>query len=124
VQPVLGMGEAARYALEVGMERGGVGREELATTLRGKTGRAERNSRARPRQRTGGYRNDRGERWDATELSKLLRTTGINTSASLARLRGDRYGREKRGRPRLAALSPHYYNTEEEIDPRGGTCAP
>jgi selenocysteine lyase/cysteine desulfurase len=52
--------------------------------------------------------------WDATELSKLLRTTGINTSASLrayAVIDMD----EKRAASALR-LSPHYYNTEEEID--------
>jgi len=52
--------------------------------------------------------------WDATELSKLLRTRGINTSASLrayAVIDMD----EKRAATALR-LSPHYYNTEEELD--------
>jgi len=52
--------------------------------------------------------------WDATELSKLLRTRGINTSASLrayAVIDMD----EKRAASALR-LSPHYYNTEEEIE--------
>jgi len=111
---VLGMGEAARYALEVGMERGGRRARELATTLRGKLGGLN------------GIRVlDRGSElaaivtievsgWDATELSKLLRTTGINSSASLrayAVIDMD----EKRAASALR-LSPHYYNTEEEID--------
>ena len=111
---VLGMGEAARYALEVGLERGGRRARELATTLRGKLGGLN------------GIRVlDRGSElaaivtievsgWDATELSKLLRTTGINTSASLrayAVIDMD----EKRAASALR-LSPHYYNTEEEID--------
>src|SRR5258708_38550570 len=112
---VLGMGEAARYALEVGVERGGRRARELATTLRGKLGGLN------------GIRVlDRGSElaaivtievsgWDATELSKLLRTTGINSSASLrayAVIDMD----EKRAASALR-LSPHYYNTEEEIDP-------
>jgi selenocysteine lyase/cysteine desulfurase len=52
--------------------------------------------------------------WDATELSKLLRTRGINSSASLrayAVIDMD----EKRAVSALR-FSPHYYNTEEEID--------
>jgi len=52
--------------------------------------------------------------WDATELSKLLRTRGINSAASLrayAVIDMD----EKQAASALR-LSPHYYNTEEEID--------
>jgi selenocysteine lyase/cysteine desulfurase len=111
---VLGLGEAARYALEVGVERGGRRARELAATLRGKLNGLN------------GIRVlDRGRElaalvtievpgWDATELSKLLRTRGINTSASLrayAVIDMD----EKRAASALR-LSPHYYNTEEEID--------
>jgi selenocysteine lyase/cysteine desulfurase len=51
--------------------------------------------------------------WDATELSKLLRKHGINTSASLrayAVIDMD----EKRAASALR-LSPHYYNTEDEL---------
>src|ERR1700724_929656 len=111
---VLGLGEAARYALEVGVERGGARARELAATLRRKLSEG------------GGIRVlDRGSelaaivtievaRWDATELSKLLRERGINSSASLrayAVIDMD----EKRAASALR-LSPHYYNTEEEID--------
>jgi selenocysteine lyase/cysteine desulfurase len=111
---VLGLGEAARYALEVGVERGGRRARELAATLRRKLSGLN------------GIRVlDRGSElaaivtievagWDATELSKLLRTRGINSSASLrayAVIDMD----EKRAVSALR-LSPHYYNTEEEID--------
>jgi selenocysteine lyase/cysteine desulfurase len=111
---VLGLGEAARYALEVGVERGGRRARELAATLRGKLSGLN------------GIRVlDRGSElaaivtievagWDATELSKLLRTRGINSSASLrayAVIDMD----EKRAVSALR-FSPHYYNTEEEID--------
>src|SRR5580704_11575728 len=80
---VLGLGEAARYALEVGVERGGRRARELAATLRGNLSGLN------------GIRVlDRGSElaaivtsevagWDATELSNLLRKRGINTSASL-----------------------------------------
>jgi selenocysteine lyase/cysteine desulfurase len=111
---VLGLGEAARYALEVGVERGGRRARDLAAMLRGKLSGLS------------GIRVlDRGLElaaivtvevpgWDATDLSKLLRTKGINTSASLrayAVIDMD----EKRAASALR-LSPHYYNTEEEID--------
>jgi selenocysteine lyase/cysteine desulfurase len=111
---VLGLGEAARYALGVGVERGGLRARELAAALRSKLGGV------------GGIRVlDRGRDlaaivtievagWDARELSKLLRTRGINTSASLrayAVIDMD----EKRAATALR-LSPHYYNTEEELD--------
>jgi selenocysteine lyase/cysteine desulfurase len=111
---VLGLGEAARYALEVGVQRGGRRARELAKTLRDKLSALA------------GIRVlDRGSElaaivtievagWDATELSKLLRGRGINTSASLrayAVIDMD----EKRAASALR-LSPHYYNTEEETD--------
>src|SRR5579864_6693757 len=111
---VLGLGEAARYALDVGLERGGRRARDLAATLRSRLSGI------------GGIRVlDRGkdlaaivtigvEGWDARELSKLLRTHGINTSASLrayAVIDMD----EKHAATALR-LSPHYYNTEEELD--------
>ena len=110
---VLGLGEAARYALDVGVERGGGRARQLAAHLRDKL-------RAVPGVRV----LDRGKElaaivtievvgWDATELSKLLRTRGINTSASLrayAVIDMD----EKRAASALR-LSPHYYNTEDEL---------
>jgi selenocysteine lyase/cysteine desulfurase len=111
---VLGLGEAARYALTLGLERGGRRARQLAATLRGKLSALS------------GIRVlDRGKElaaivtievagWDSRELSKLLRARGINTSASLreyAVIDMD----EKRAATALR-LSPHYYNTEEEVD--------
>jgi selenocysteine lyase/cysteine desulfurase len=111
---LLGLGEAARYALGIGVEQGGRRARELAALLRRKLAELD------------GIRVlDRGTElaalvtidvagWDATELSKLLRTRGINTSASLrayAVIDMD----EKRVSSALR-LSPHYYNSEEEIE--------
>jgi selenocysteine lyase/cysteine desulfurase len=111
---VLGMGEAARYALDVGVERGGRRARDLAATLRRKLTELR------------GIRVlDRGSElaaivtievagWDATELSKLLRTRGINTSASLRA-----YAVIDMDEKRVASalrLSPHYYNTESEVE--------
>ena len=111
---VLGLGEAVRYALAVGVERGGRRARDLAASLRSKLSGLP------------GVRVlDRGRElaaivtievrgWDAQELSQLLRQRRINTSASLrayAVIDMD----EKRAATALR-LSPHYYNTEQEID--------
>ena len=111
---VLGLGEAARYALHVGIDRGGERARQLAAVLREKL-------KAVPGVRV----LDRGNQlaaivtiafagWDATELSERLRKRGINTSASLrayAVIDMD----EKRASSALR-LSPHYYNTEDELN--------
>src|SRR5437016_3054929 len=111
---VLGLGEAARYAARVGVERGGHRARELASLLRSKLS-------AIP-----GFRIlDRGKElaaivtvevpgWHAPDVVKALRGRGINTSATLrdyAVIDMD----EKRASSALR-ISPHYYNTEVELD--------
>jgi selenocysteine lyase/cysteine desulfurase len=111
---VLGLGEAARYAAQVGIERGGRRARELAAALRTKLSAAP------------GFRIlDRGTElaaivtvdvagWSAPDLVDALRQRGINTSASLreyAVIDMD----EKRAASALR-ISPHYYNTEAELD--------
>jgi selenocysteine lyase/cysteine desulfurase len=110
---VLGLGEAARYALEVGIERGGSRARMLAAALRSQL-------MALPGCRV----LDRGKECAAivtVELSGLrgpdmarrLRERGINTSASLRE-----YAvidmEEKRVSSALR-ISPHYFNTEAEL---------
>ncbi|HKO05130.1 MAG TPA: aminotransferase class V-fold PLP-dependent enzyme [Candidatus Acidoferrales bacterium] len=110
---VLGLGEAARYALEVGIEQGGRRARELAADLR---------ARLAP---LPGYRVlDRGAELaalvtvevpghSAPDLVSLLRRQRINTSASLRE-----YAVIDMDQKRAASalrISPHYYNTEEEI---------
>jgi selenocysteine lyase/cysteine desulfurase len=111
---VLGLGEAARYALAVGVQRGGRRARELAATLRGKlSGLAGIRVLDRGKELAAIVTIEVGG-WDAGELSKLLRTRGVNSSASLrayAVIDMD----EKRAATALR-LSPHYYNTEEEVD--------
>jgi selenocysteine lyase/cysteine desulfurase len=111
---VLGLGEAARYALSVGVDRGGRRARDLAASLRTKLA-------ALPGCRV----LDRGKDlaaivtvdvsgWDASALVTALRRRGINTSASLrayAVIDMD----EKNANSALR-LSPHYYNTEAELD--------
>lgn len=111
---ILGLGEAGRYALEVGVERGGKRARGLAASLRSKLSELP------------GIRVlDRGEElaaivtlqmagWDATELSKLLRTQGVNSAASLRVYAV--IDMDEKGVGSALRLSPHYYNTEEEID--------
>jgi selenocysteine lyase/cysteine desulfurase len=104
---VLGMGEAARYALEVGIEGGGGRAIGLARTLRDKLG-------ALPGVRLA----DRGRRlcaivtaelagMDASSAVLRLRQLGINTSAAT---------REDGSPVPVLRISPHYYNTQAEVD--------
>jgi selenocysteine lyase/cysteine desulfurase len=104
---VLGMGEAARYALEVGIEEGGSRAIAHGQTLRERLG-------ALPGVRIA----DRGRRlcaivtaelsgWDATAAVLRLRQIGINTSAST----------HEDGSPvPVLRMSSHYYNSREEVD--------
>src|SRR6266478_4230088 len=111
---VLGLGEAARYALEVGVERGGRRARELAATLRSKLSGLSGIRVLDIGKELAAIVTIETAGWDARELSKLLRTRGINSSASLrayAVIDMD----EKRAATALR-LSPHYYNTEEELD--------
>ncbi len=111
---LLGLGEAARYALSVDVSRGGRRARELAATLRGKLA-------ALP-----GYRVlDRGKDlaaivtaevsgWNAPALVTALRQRSINTSASIGAHAVIDMA-EKNAQSALR-MSPHYYNTEAELD--------
>jgi selenocysteine lyase/cysteine desulfurase len=111
---VLGLGEAARYAISVGVDRVGRRARELAAALRTKLA-------AIPRYRV----LDRGKElaaivtaevhgWDAPALVNALRLRGINTSASLHAYAVIDMA-EKNANSALR-ISPHYYNTEAELD--------
>jgi selenocysteine lyase/cysteine desulfurase len=111
---VLGLGEAARYALSIDVSRGGRRARELAAALRAKL-------IALPEYRV----LDRGKDlaaivtaevpgWDAPTLVSALRQRGINTSASLGAYAVIDMA-EKNVRSALR-ISPHYYNTEAELD--------
>ncbi|HVT16545.1 MAG TPA: aminotransferase class V-fold PLP-dependent enzyme [Thermoanaerobaculia bacterium] len=111
---VLGLGEAARYAREAGIERGGQRALALATY-----------ARERLAEVPGLLLMDRGERlcaivtvavngWSGAAAVGRLREAGINASAT------DPGGGPPRGpgedAQSLVRLSPHYYNTRAEID--------
>lgn len=111
---VLGLGEAARYALEVGIEATGARAAELAAEVREKTG-------ALPGVRVA----DRGAHLcaiasvevtgrDAEDLGLRLRQAGVNVHVSL-KGEGPKNAPEAGATPVLR-ISPHYYNTREEID--------
>jgi selenocysteine lyase/cysteine desulfurase len=111
---VLGLGAAARYARDVGVELGGRRASELAASLRVDLAGID------------GVRVlDRGREQcaivtfdvrgcDATDLVAELSRRGINSTSSLRW-----YGLidfTAKGTTSAVRLSPHYYNTEEEID--------
>ena len=111
---VLGLGAAARYARDVGVEAGGRRASSLAATLRRELAAID------------GVRVlDRGREqcaivtldvrgWNATDLVNELVRRGINTTASLRW-----YGLidfTSKGTTSALRISPHYYNTEQEID--------
>jgi selenocysteine lyase/cysteine desulfurase len=111
---VLGLGAAARYAGAVG-EAGGRRAIDLAARVR-----------ARLAEVPGVILRDRGPRlcaivtaqipgWPrAADLVRRLRRSGINTSASISG-RGPFNAPGAEGAS-IVRLSPHYYNTEDEID--------
>jgi selenocysteine lyase/cysteine desulfurase len=110
---VLGLGEAARYAGQVGVARAGALAADLASY-----------ARARLAELPGVRVHDRGARLCAIataeiagrggdEVKDALRAAGVNVSSAIAGpgpINPDRTG------PNLVRISPHYYNTREEID--------
>ena len=111
---VLGLGAAARYALDVGIDRAGARAFGLAARLRQKLAELPG-----ARVLDGGRKQcaivtvsfaDR----DARTIVRDLRSRGINTAASL-RWYGLLDFPEKQVDSALR-ISPHYYNTEEEVD--------
>lgn len=111
---VLGLGEAARYAVDVGVESGGARAHGLAAALR----RAcERLPGARVLDRgthLGAIVTVAFDDIDAADIVRALRRRGINTSASRREYAVIDMA-EKRAATAIR-LSPHYYNTDQEID--------
>jgi selenocysteine lyase/cysteine desulfurase len=111
---VLGLGAAARYALDIGLADGSPRSLELGAYIRD-----------RLREMPGVEVADRGAQvcaivtaeargWDASPLVEGLRRAGVNTSAA-NRGGGPILRLDEERRP-LLRISPHYYNTRDEID--------
>ena len=110
---VVGLGEAARYALEVGIERAGERARSLAGSIREKL-----------RHRPGVRVLDQGEQLAAIVTAEIagapapqlvlrLRELGINTSAAL---REDAViDMEAKRAASVLRISPHYFNTEADL---------
>jgi selenocysteine lyase/cysteine desulfurase len=111
---VLGLGAAARYAATVGVETGGRRAATLAISLRERLAAMDGvRVLDRGRERCAIVTIDVAGR-DATELVEAFRARGINTTASLRW-----YGLidfTEKGTSSALRLSPHYYNSEAEID--------
>jgi selenocysteine lyase/cysteine desulfurase len=111
---VLGLGAAARYALEAGIERTAARAHALAATVRRQLGAmpgvrsldCEARLSAIAAFAFGGH--------VAHEVMQALRTRGINTSALT---RGDALiDMGRKGAATALRVSPHYFNTGVEID--------
>jgi len=111
---VLGQAEAARYASQVGIDVARDRAKDLASRARDGLNAID------------GVRTlDRGrspcaivtvaiDGWRADDAVAALREVGINTSASLREYAV--YDFDKKGVTSAVRISPHYYNSEEEID--------
>lgn len=111
---VLGLGEAARYAAEVGVARGGGRARALAAKVRLKLNDVAGLRVLDKGAQLGAIVTVEVGGWDASDLVKELRSRNINTSAAVrddALIDMD----QKRATSALR-ISPHYYNTEAEID--------
>lgn len=110
----LGMGAAARYAMEAGVARTSVRAHTLAADVRRRIGAID------------GLRSlDRGDRLsaiaafecgdpDASVVVRALRACGVNTSAQLSD--ENSVALERLGASSLLRVSPHYYNDESDLD--------
>ena len=111
---VLGLGAAARYARGVGVGTGGQRAARLAATVRRELATIDGvRVLDRGREQCAIVTADVNGR-DATEIVTELRRRGINTTASLRW-----YGLidfTAKGTTSAVRISPHYYNTEEEIE--------
>jgi len=111
---VLGTGEAARYALELGIDeikiRVVMLAEKLRESLR-KMGKIRVLDRGK---NLSGIVTIWIEGWNPSKMVLGLRSRGINTSAQSRHYAVIDY--DKKGVEGSLRLSPHYYNTEEEID--------
>jgi len=110
---VLGLGEAARYALEAGIEETGARAVEMAAEVRETAGALPGVRIADRGARLGAIATVVVSGQDPKDLVHPLRGAGVNVYWSLHG-EGPRNAPEAGATPMLR-ISPHYYNTREEI---------
>jgi len=110
---VLGMSEAARYALDVGVEVASARAFGLAAELRGELGRIPGVRVLDEGSRVCAIVTATIEGWAAGDVVKALATRRINTVATLREYAIMDFDRKHV--TSAVRLSPHYYNTLEEI---------
>lgn len=111
---VLGLGAAARYALEQELRAGSPRSVELAAGIRERLAGLPGVEVADRGPRLCAIVTAQAHGWDAQDLVAGLRRAGVNTSAS-NRGAGPFHDLNEGRRP-LLRISPHYYNTKDEID--------
>lgn len=111
---VLATGEAARYATAVGLEQIRYRVHGLAGRLREALGRIDRVRVLDRGRELCGIVSAWIDGWDPAELVAVLRDRRINTSAQIRSYAVLDY--DQKGVTAALRLSPHYYNTEAEID--------
>jgi len=111
---VLATGEAARYAIAVGLERIRDRVGVLATRLREALGATDKVRVLDRGSELCGIVSAWIDEWDPPELVAALRDRRINTNAQKRVYAVIDY--DEKGVTASLRLSPHYYNTEEEID--------
>lgn len=110
----LGLGTAARYALDVGIERASDRACALAAYARERLGRLDGVRVLDRGARLGAIVTAEVAGMDARAVVTRLRVRGINTSATL---RGSAViDMDEKRATSAVRISPHYYNTREEID--------
>jgi selenocysteine lyase/cysteine desulfurase len=117
---VLGLGEAVGYALEVGVEESGRRAIALGARLRERLAALPGVRIADPGREKCAIVTAEVAGWHAADLMKRLRQDGINTSAAHTG-GGPLNAREMStgsagSSTSVVRLSPHYYNTEEEVE--------
>ncbi len=111
---VLATGEAARYATAIGLEKIRDRVRALAGRLREALGAMDKVRVLDHGRELCGIVSAWIEGWDPRELVVALRDRRINTSAQIRVYAVIDY--EEKGVTASLRMSPHYYNTEEEID--------
>jgi selenocysteine lyase/cysteine desulfurase len=111
---VLGLGAAVRYASQVGVAAGGARASQLAAQLRERLDAIDGVRALDPGRNPCAIVTAEIPGWHAPDLVKVLRERRINTAATLRWF--GLLDLSARGVETALRLSPHYYNTEAEID--------